>query len=117
MVSGEEGDANVRNANQMMLHLWLWQTTDFFVRPWEIYGKEEMIEVSGELKTPQEIRQKLYENIVDEAMYISRGSEGAVSLEWIMNQPIFIRKKYMKEMEEEIKERRQALEKHQRASK
>lgn len=68
-----------------------------------------MIEVSGELKTPQEVRQRLYENIVDEAMYISRGSEGAVSLEWIMSQPIFIRKKYMKQMEEEIEERKKYL--------
>ena len=68
-----------------------------------------MIEVSGELKTPQEIRQQLYENIVDEAMFISRGSEGAVSLEWIMEQPIFIRKKYVKRMEEEIEERKRLM--------
>ena len=65
-----------------------------------------MIEISGELKTPQEVRQRLYENIVDEAMFISRVSEGAVSLEWIMSQPIFIRKKYMKQMEEELDERK-----------
>lgn len=68
-----------------------------------------MIEVSGELKTPQEVRQQLYENIVDEAMYITRGSEGAVSLDWIMNQPIFIRKKYMNRMKEEMDERKRLL--------
>ena len=69
-----------------------------------------MIEVSGELKSPQQIRQKLYENILDEAMYIARGSEGAVSLDWVMNQPIFIRKKYFEEMKEEVAERQKLLE-------
>jgi len=68
-----------------------------------------MIEVSGEWKSPQEIRQKLYENIVDEAMYVARGSEGAVSLEWLMDQPIFIRKRYLAQMKEEIAERKRML--------
>lgn len=68
-----------------------------------------MIDISGQKKTPQEIRQKLYENIVDEAMYIARGSEGAVSLEWVMNQPIFIRKKYLDQMKDEVKERNKIL--------
>lgn len=68
-----------------------------------------MIEVSGEWKSPQEIRQKLYENIVDEAMYIARGSEGAVTLDWLMSQPIFIRKRYLEQMKEEVKERRKVL--------
>lgn len=68
-----------------------------------------MIEVSGEWHTPQEIRQRLYENIVDEAMYIARGSEGAVSLDWVMEQPIFIRRKYFDQMKEEIKERNKLL--------
>lgn len=69
-----------------------------------------MIEISGEWKSPQEIRQRLYENIVDEAMYIARGSEGAVSLEWVMNQPVFIRKKYLQEMKDEVEERKRLLE-------
>lgn len=69
-----------------------------------------MIEVQGELKSPQEIRQKLYENIIDEAMYIARGSEGAVSLDWVMHQPVFIRKKYVQEMKDEIDERKKLLE-------
>lgn len=68
-----------------------------------------MIELSGILKTPQEVRQRLYENIVDEAMYIARGSEGAVSLEWVMQQPVFIRKKYLQEMKDEVAERKRLL--------
>ena len=69
-----------------------------------------MIELSEGLKTPQEVRQRLYENIVDEAMYIARGSEGSVSLDWVMNQPVFIRKKYLEEMKDEVAERRKLLE-------
>lgn len=42
-------------------------------------------------------------------MYIARGSEGAVSLDWVMNQPIFIRRKYFDQMKEEIKERNKLL--------
>ena len=61
------------------------------------------------MKYPQEIRQKLYENIVDEAMFIARGAEGSVSLEWIMNQPVFIRKRYLKKMQEEVDERKKLL--------
>ena len=68
-----------------------------------------MIEISGEWKSPQEVRQRLYENIVDEAMYIARGSEGAVTLDWLMQQPIFIRKRYLEQMKDEVKERRKML--------
>lgn len=68
-----------------------------------------MIEISGEWKSPQEIRQRLYENIVDEAMYIARGSEGAVTLDWLMQQPIFIRKRYLEQMKDEVKERRKMI--------
>lgn len=69
-----------------------------------------MIELSGEFKSPHEIRKRLYENIIDEAMYIARGAEGAVSLDWIMNQPVFVRKKYFNEMKDEVAERRRAFE-------
>ena len=55
--------------------------------------------------TFQEARQWMYEMIVDEAMFISRASEGAISSEWIMNQPIFIRKKYVEQFKKELKER------------
>lgn len=68
-----------------------------------------MIDMHGTMKTPQEVRQQLYENIIDEAMFISRASEGAVSLEWIMDQPIFIRKKYVESFTKEMKEREKKL--------
>lgn len=61
------------------------------------------------MKTPQEIRQKVYENIIDEAMFVARASEGAVSAEWLMSQPIFIRKKYVDQFTEELKERQERL--------
>lgn len=51
----------------------------------------------------------MYEKIVDEAIYISRASEGAVSAEWVMQQPIFIRKKYYKQMQEEIQKREEKM--------
>lgn len=68
-----------------------------------------MIEVQGEKKTPQQIRQQLYENIIEESMFISRASEGAVSLEWVMDQPIFIRKKYVEQFTKELKERQDRM--------
>ena len=66
------------------------------------------------MKTQQEIRQKLYENIIDEALFISRASEGAVSAEWIMDQPIFIRKKYVDTFTKELEERKRKLSKSKR---
>ena len=65
--------------------------------------------MQGQVKTYREIRQQLYENIIDEALFISRASEGAVSAEWIMEQPIFIRQKYVKTFADELKEREKAL--------
>lgn len=53
----------------------------------------------------------MYENIIDETLFISRASEGAVSAEWVMDQPIFIRKKYVKSFTKELKEREAALKK------
>lgn len=66
------------------------------------------------MKTPQELRQQLYENVVDEALFISRASEGAVSAEWVMSQPIFIRKKYVASFEHELKERERLLNKNKK---
>lgn len=57
----------------------------------------------------QEVRQRLYENIIDEALFVSRASEGAVSAEWLMNQPIFIRKKYVDSFTKELKDRERRL--------
>ena len=83
--------------------------TDFFVRPWEISGDGNSIEIQGKMRTQQEVRQKLYENIVDEALFIARASEGAVSAEWIMNQPIFIRTKYVNSFTKELQERERRM--------
>lgn len=47
----------------------------------------------------------MYENIIDETLFISRASEGAVSAEWLMTQPIFVRKKYVDMFQKELKER------------
>nr|DAY85118.1 MAG TPA: hypothetical protein [Caudoviricetes sp.] len=51
----------------------------------------------------------MYENIIDETLFISRASEGAVSAEWLMTQPIFVRKKYVESFEKELKEREKRL--------
>lgn len=79
--------------------------TATFVSPWTLSGNGETIEIDGERKTFHEIRQTVYENIVDEALFIARASEGAISVEWIMSQPIFIRKKYVESFNKELKER------------
>lgn len=68
-----------------------------------------MIEIGGERKTLHEIRQKLYENVIDETLFVSRASEGAVSAEWLMDQPIFVRKKYVESFTSELKEREKRL--------
>lgn len=68
--------------------------------------------MQGTMKTPQEVRQQLYENIIDESMFVARASEGTVSLDWIMNQPIFIRKKYLESFTKELKEREAKLKKN-----
>lgn len=65
--------------------------------------------IQGKLKTYPEARQILYENIMDEALFISRASEGSVTLDWIMNQPIFIRKKYFRDFQKEVKERQDKI--------
>lgn len=57
------------------------------------------------------MRQQLYEQIIDETLFIARASEGAVSADWVMNQPIFIRKKYVESFSKELKEREQRLNK------
>ena len=75
-----------------------------------------MIRVGSDYKTLQQVRQQLYENIIDESMFISRASEGSVSLEWVMNQPIFIRKKYVEQFTKELKEREAKLRKNSKQS-
>ena len=70
-----------------------------------------MVRANGEWKTFHQLRQERYERIIDETLFISRASEGAVSAEWVMEQPIFIREKYVKSFEKELKERQAQLEK------
>jgi len=70
----------------------------------------ETIKLNGELKTFHDMRQDKYERIIDETLFISRASEGAVSADWVMQQPIFVREKYVKSFEKELKERQQRLE-------
>jgi len=57
------------------------------------------------------MRQQRYERIVEETIYISRASEGAVSADWVMEQPIFIRTKYVEELDKELQERQKRLNK------
>lgn len=71
--------------------------------------------MQGKTKTYHEVRQQLYENIVDETLFIARASESAVSAEWLMGQPIFVRKKYVEAFTKELKEREKSL--NRRASK
>lgn len=43
-------------------------------------------------------------------VFISRASEGALNPEWIMQQPIFIRRKYVEDFDKELQERKQKIE-------
>lgn len=81
----------------------------YFTRPWELNSDDDYLNVDGQMKTYQEVRQKLYEVIVDETLFIARASEGAVSAEWVMKQPVFIRKKYVEAFTKELKERESKL--------
>lgn len=44
-------------------------------------------------------------------MFIARASEGAVSMEWLLTQPICIRQKYLESFQKELKEREEKLKK------
>lgn len=81
-----------------------------FVRPWEILDSgRQTVRIAGKEKTLGEARQSLYENILDEVMFICRASEGAISMEWLMDQPVSIRKKYFEQFQKEVKERQEKL--------
>ena len=64
------------------------------------------------MKSFHQLRQQRYERIVEETVYIARASEGAVSADWVMEQPIFIRTKYVEELDKETKERQKQLNKN-----
>ena len=70
----------------------------------------QIIEIDGKYKTYEELRQELYERTFGEAMYIARASEGAISVESILQQPIFLRKKYVEDFKKELQDRQQKLE-------
>lgn len=57
------------------------------------------------------MRQQRYERIVEETLYIARASEGAISADWVMEQPIFIRTKYVEALDKEMQERQKQLNK------
>lgn len=52
----------------------------------------------------------MYDNIVNQAVFISRASEGSISTDWIMNQPVHIRLKYVESFTDELKERKAKME-------
>lgn len=61
------------------------------------------------MKTFQQMRQQKYERIIEETIYIARASEGAVSTDWLMEQPIFVRTKYVEEFDKEMRERQKQM--------
>lgn len=73
-----------------------------------------MMKVNNEWKSFQELRQQKYERIIDEAVYIARASEGAISTDWVMEQPIFIRTKYVERLDKEMQERKEQLDKQKK---
>ena len=56
----------------------------------------------------------MYDRIVDESVFIARASEGAISTEWVMSQPISIRERYVKMFNEELQERKRNMESNKR---
>lgn len=51
----------------------------------------------------------MYDNIVDEVVFVARASEGAMESSWLMDQPISIRKKYVERLQKELQERKEKL--------
>lgn len=68
-----------------------------------------MVRVGSEMKSFHQMRQQRYERIVDETVYVARASEGAISVDWVMQQPIFVRNKYVEQLDKEMKERQKQL--------
>lgn len=52
----------------------------------------------------------MYDRIVDECVFISRASEGTVTTEWVMNQPVSVRERFVKMFNEELQERKSRME-------
>ena len=60
------------------------------------------------------MRQQKYERIVDETLYVARASEGSISADWVMEQPIFIRTKYVEQLDKEMQERQKQIDKNKK---
>lgn len=58
------------------------------------------------------MRQQKYEKIIDETLYVARASEGSISADWVMEQPIFIRTKYVEQLDKEMQERKKQMDKN-----
>ena len=125
MVLGQEVKQCVRNVRATRRHLWHLLMSDFFARPWEISGpgkpiemprsqvdpRMQMVQVGSEKKSFQEMRQQKYERIIEETLFIARASEGAISADWVMQQPIFVRTKYVEQLDKELQERQKQMSK------
>lgn len=57
------------------------------------------------------MRQERYKNILDELVFVARASEGSVSVEWLKDQPILMRHKYVEDFKKELEEREKSLNK------
>lgn len=73
-----------------------------------------MVKVGNEWKSFHQMRQQKYERIIDETLYVARASEGAISAEWVMEQPIFIRTKYVAQLDKEMQERQKQMSKNKK---
>ena len=72
------------------------------------------MKVGNEWKTFHQMRQQKYERIVDETLYVARASEGSISADWVMEQPIFIRTKYVEQLDKEMQERQKQIDKNKK---
>ena len=60
------------------------------------------------------MRQQKYEKIIDETLYVARASEGSIRADWVMEQPIFIRTKYVEQLDKEMQERQKQMDKNKK---
>ena len=55
------------------------------------------------------MRKLQYEKIIDDIVFIARASEGSISVDWLMEQPVFVREKYVKSFQDELEKRKKEL--------
>ena len=63
-----------------------------------------MIEVDGKMTPFRKLRENSYNAITDEMLFVASASNGAISVDWLMDQPIRTRARYFdefKKMEED----------------